>query len=144
MRLRLVGIGIVLVVLFAARLRAAEPVNCPDRIEVKQQLAKPLPGWTAVADQRPHPLAGITFYDGPPEEKASLVYDKITKSAGKDIAVWHFNMQGGRQVWLSCNYADTAIVLKRGLDRSISICAVTYDSRTRVAGLPAIEKIACK
>lgn len=123
---------------------AAEPTECPATIVVDQRLAKPVPGWTAMLDDTPHQLAGITFYDGPPEEKASLVYDAINQSAGKQIATWRFDQRAGRPIWVTCSYSGTSVVMKRPLAPRIAQCSVTYNSKESVAGLPAIERITCR
>ena len=95
-------------------------------------------------DDTPHNLAGITFYDGPPSEKASLVYDKITKTKGEETAEWTFDPKNERQTWIACSYAGTAVELARTLPPHTAMCSVVYDSREQIAGLPAIKKIACK
>jgi len=123
---------------------AAEPAACPDTIAVRQELAAAVEGWTPTLDDTPHRLAGITFYDGPPQERASLVSDRTTKAAGKETAVWHFKPQANRQIFVACSYATTAIILTKPLPPKTASCSVTYSLQTRVAGLPVIEKIACK
>lgn len=95
-------------------------------------------------DDTPHNLAGITFYDGPPSEKASLVYDKITKAKGEETAIWSFDPNNERQMWIACRYAGTAIELAQTLPRNTTTCSVVYSSQEQIAGLPAIKKIACK
>ena len=60
----------------------AEAFECPAAVAVHEGLAKAIPGWTTMLDDSAHQLAAVTFYDGPPEEKASLVYDRIVKAAG--------------------------------------------------------------
>ena len=132
----------VVVVLLAAGCFAADTL-CPSTIDVHQQLAKPANGWTAMADDAPHQLAGITFFDGPPQEKASLVYDDMKKTGGRQIASWNFASGSGPQIWVACIYSGTAIQLTKALPANMKSCAVTYDSRQQVAGLPAIEKISC-
>ena len=64
-------------------------------------------------DDAPHQLAGLTFYDGPPQEKASLVYDNITKAAGKQVAKWTFAPQQQRAIWIACSYSGTSILLTK-------------------------------
>lgn len=123
---------------------AGQPETCPAKIDVHEQLSTPLAGWSAAYDTAPHQLAGITFYDGPAKENASLVYDDITKRAGNQIARWHFAPTAGRPIWIACRYAATAVVLTRALPATVSGCTVTYDSRQLVAGEPAIENISCK
>lgn len=123
---------------------ASEPVSCPDTIDVHQQLAASVEGWTTILDDTPHQLANITFYDGPPKDRASLVYDQITKASGKQIAKWQFGPDGDRQIWLACSYARTAMVLAKALPAKTSTCSVTYNLRQQIAGMPMIEKIDCK
>lgn len=131
-------------VLFCVFSAASESLNCPETVDVQQQLAASIEGWTAILDDTPHRLANVTFYDGSPEKRASLVNDKATHSAGKEIAEWHFVARTRRPVWLACSYAGTAVVLTRMLPSSTRSCSVMYNSRQRVAGLPIIESIACK
>lgn len=123
---------------------AADAVSCPATITTRQQLTSQVAGWTAMMDDTPHNLAGITFYDGPPSEKASLVYDKITKTKGEETAEWTFDPKNERQTWIACSYAGTAVELARTLPPHTAMCSVVYDSREQIAGLPAIKKIACK
>ena len=122
---------------------AADPPICPAKIDVHQQLAAPAPGWTPIFDGAPHVLAGVTFYDGPPQEKASLVYDSITRSPAKQTATWRLAPSTGRQTWISCSYSGTSVELAKSLPATAT-CEVTYDTRQQIAGLPTIEKIACK
>jgi hypothetical protein len=119
-------------------------VGCPDRIDVRQELTGSVEGWTAILDDTPHRLAGITFYDGPPKDNASLVYDQRTKAAEKEIAKWQFLPARDRQIWLACSYAGTAIVLAKALPAKTSTCSVTYNPRQLIAGFQVIEKIDCK
>ena len=95
-------------------------------------------------DDTPHSLAGITLYDGPPSEKASLVYDKITKAKGEETAVWTFDAKSERQTWIACSYAGTVIELTRTLAPHTAMCTVVYNSQETIAGLPVIKKITCK
>ena len=95
-------------------------------------------------DDTPHRLATITFYDGPPKERASLVNDQTIHATGKETAKWYFIPRADRQIWVACGYAGTAIVLARGLPPKTNTCSVTYNPRERIAGMPVIEKIVCK
>ena len=123
---------------------AAEPVQCPAQLQVRQQVAAPVTGWLAAADNLPNILAGITFFDGKPENNASLAPDKQTRLNGKDLAVWNFGEYRSRSVYISCRYAWTSVTLQREMPKEIRSCAVTFNPRQTVAGLPVIEKIDCK
>jgi hypothetical protein len=120
----------------------AEEVHCPDTISVKQSLTKPEQGWKETTSDLPNRVSGVTFLDGPPEQRASLVNDAESSVKGKQVATWHFGSQS--QIWLSCSYSGSNIVLSRALPKGTSVCSVTYNPRQSVAGLPLIEKIECK
>ena len=131
-------------VLFPVICRAADAVHCPATIAVRQELTSTITGWTPLEDDTPHSLAGITFYDGPPAEKASLVYDQITRAKGEQVATWSFAPQKDRPIWATCSYAGTAIQLARSLPQSITTCAVRYDPQQQIAGLPLIKNVSCR
>jgi len=86
----------------------------------------------------------ITFFDGPPEENASLVNDSTSRIGGKDIATWRFGASRVRPLWVACGYSGTSISLARNLPTNIRSCSVTYNPRQQVGGLPLIEQINCK
>ncbi|HTD21950.1 MAG TPA: STY0301 family protein [Terriglobales bacterium] len=125
------------------RLVSAQEGYCPASISVKQTIEKTPEGWTAGQDKTPHNLSGITFYDGPPEQEASLAYDSWTKRNGLAYGVWHFTANSSPGTWLSCHYSSTSVVLSKGLPASTSECTVTYNPKVSVDGLPEVQKIAC-
>ncbi|HZR27446.1 MAG TPA: STY0301 family protein [Terriglobales bacterium] len=115
---------------------------CPKSITVKETVEKVPEGWTAGQDKTPkNLLAGITFYDGPPEQEASLVYDSWTKRNGLAYGVWHFDPNSS--IWISCRYSATSVVLSKQLPAKTSKCDVTYDPKVTVDGYPELQKIAC-
>lgn len=132
------------VLLFCVFAAADEQTACPAQIDVHEHLTTTPADWDLMYDNGPHQLAGITFYDGPPKENASLVYDDIAKNAGKQVARWHFTPTGRRSIWIACRYAATAVVLARALPADVSTCTVTYDLKQQLAGEPVIENISCK
>lgn len=124
--------------------KAADPLSCPATVQVRQQLAAPVPGWSAGIDKLPNALAGITFFDGSPSGNASLAPDKQSRVSGKEVAVWTFDPANSRPAFLACRYANTSVTLQRELPKAVRSCTVTYNPRETVSGLPAIEKIDCK
>lgn len=130
--------------LFGVVAAADQPASCPVTIDVHEEVATLPAGWSATYDNAPHRLAGITFYDGPPKENASLVYDDLAKSAGKRIARCHFAPTAGRPTWIACRYSATAVVLTKALPATVSGCTVTYDSTQQLAAEPVIKNISCK
>jgi len=123
---------------------AADTIKCPATISARQQLSSQIPGWTTMEDDTPHNLSGITFFDGPPADKASLVYDRITHGKTEQVATWTFAAQKERPIWLACSYARTSIELTKALPATITTCTVTYDPQQTIDGMPLIKKIACK
>lgn len=134
-------------VLFAVSLATtaviAEDVRCPERVPTTQTVSQSTSGWTVQMDAAPNLLAGVTFYDGPPKELASLAPDE-SHVKGKLIASWDLTPNPGREYWLACRYSGTRIALARPLPKELRSCTVTYDPKQTVDGLPLIEKISCK
>jgi len=64
--------GVLVSVLIIPPAIAADQVQCPLRVEVQQEISRPVQGWIPAVDQTPHRLAGITFFDGESKEQASL------------------------------------------------------------------------
>jgi hypothetical protein len=130
-------------ILFPLLAFAFAAADCPAKIEVKQTLAEQIPGWSVGSDKTAHLLSGMTFFDGKPEEMASLVPDSQSVTGGRNVAVWTFGATG-RPVWVTCHYAGTGVVLQRELARNTHSCSLTYSTRETIAGLPVIEKVNCK
>ena len=130
------------VVLLISLLAVADPIGCPKTIQVKEQLAAPVAGWTAASDGMPHQLAGLTFFDGKPEENASLAPDAEKTQRDHTISTWTFGKT--RPTWVMCHYSGTSVTLTRELPRNTSTCVVTYARGVTIAGLPVIESVTCK
>ena len=123
---------------------AADSVSCPPTVTTRQELTATPDGWKSMLDDTPHDLAGITFYDGPPAEKVSLVYDRMDRGKGVETATWTFAAKKERPIWLTCSYAGTVVQLARSLSPQTTNCTVVYDPKEHIAGLPAIKKISCR
>ena len=111
----------------ACPLVRAEELICPPTLEVRQALSSnaPMP-WQARIDPSPHALAGITLFDGSPDQQASLVPDKDIPSGQRNrLATWTLGSLGGA-LWLSCRYLDTAVTLERQLPTSYQTCQLLY------------------
>ncbi len=120
----------------------AQDQFCPKEITTKQSIENAPAGWTAATDKTPQILAGITFFDGPPEQEASLVYDSYTKSKTVDVAMWRFDRSA--HIWLSCSYHATAVRLSKPLPDKTTECRVTYSREVHVDGNGEIKSISCK
>jgi hypothetical protein len=143
---RILGAAVCLAAVAASAGAAAASgsvAGCPPSIAVRQAATAPA-GWEVAYDKRANDLAGVTFFDGPPAEEASLVYDEQTSKAGETRAVWRFT-PGGKGIWISCSYDGTRAVLSRQLPAAVRTCTVSYEKAvTSTAGLPAIKGIDCR
>ncbi len=115
---------------------------CPSQIATKQTIEKVPQGWTAKQSTTSHSLAGLTFFDGPPEQEASLVYDEYRNLAKEDHAVWSFDPS--LHIWLSCIYSGTTVVLSKPLPSKTTECRVTYSRQEYVDGYREIKAVTCK
>lgn len=122
----------------------AADTYCPATIEIKEELKTAIPGWTAGNENRPHALAGITFFDGPPAEKASLVFDDEVKGKTTTTAIWKLEANSKRGYWLSCIYDSTGVNVFKRLAPSLTECRVVYRKGESRSGLPLIAAITCK
>jgi hypothetical protein len=131
---------IVLFALLSGGLCAADSAACPSRVDVqRQQLAKPIAGWTAAQVQDAHhDLWFVTLYDGEPKDMASLVPD----STGRLKTSW--TLAPGRTYWLECHYTRTTIVLSRQVAAGAKLCEATYQAAETLDGHPVIKQVACK
>jgi len=86
----------------------------------------------------------VTFFDGPPDDQASLVYDDFAKEKDSSIATWQLP-RNPRGYWIKCSYSNTTLELARSLPEATASCQVTYSrAATSGQGLPLIERIACQ
>jgi len=123
-----------------------EKIACPDSIQVADpKLVTPVKGWTAIADNAMHPLSGVTFYDGRPEEKPRIPNaSQAPYRTTKDSQTWLLDAKAERGYWLACRYSGTSMTLARALPKGLTQCTVTYNSEEQVEGMPVIEGISCK
>ena len=85
-------------------------------------------GWTVRQDEAANTLEGLTFYSGPPEEKASLVYDQWTKRNGLAYGVWRF------QPNLLTRSGSVAVIIDPRVSQS------NFRQRLQNAQSPTIQK----
>ena len=69
---------------------------CPATIGVEQRITAPPEGWEASQSVAKPQLAFVTFFDGPPAERASLKYDREEKQKRDWVAIWTLARQHPR------------------------------------------------
>ena len=122
------------------------PSLCPDSISVEQRLTTAVPeGWEYSLAEGKSLLAAVTFFDGPPAERASLKYDQELKEKREWVATWSL-APNTRGYWVQCTYDHTTGVLSRRLPQEVTSCKVIYERKERAAasGLPVVKHVACK
>ena len=118
---RAITAGLVLLLCLPPSAVMAEDFQCPDHV-VAQTVMEPLEAgspWEIRAGENGgfRTLAGITIFDGTPEEMASLAPDTQDGQS-----VWTFAAQKQRKIWLECNYNNTPLKLARALPDTVTRC----------------------
>lgn len=113
--------------------RARAQATCPPDLTVEQKASAPDSQWTVTYSGYPTAVAGVTIFDGPPAEQASLVPDD-EKTLGDAIRQTWQLAKSDRGYWLQCNYANTTAQIARRLPASVTRCAVVYDHNMRFNG----------
>lgn len=122
----------------------AGPSLCPETIDVEQRVTDAAQGWEAGLSGRKTQLAMVTFFDGPPAERASLKYDSELKLRGNWVATWTL-AANTRGYWIQCAYDNTTAVLSKRLPETARTCSVTYERSTKAANaLPLVKHVGCK
>ncbi len=135
--------AILLVIALTGTSIASDKVSCPETIKVEQKAISQSSKWSISYDPSPHRLEMVTFFNGPPSEMASLIYDQRSKIKGGWVGTWKFP-KDERGYWIRCSYSQTSAELSRSIPDSVTICRVTYDETSHsTSGLPAIRKIEC-
>lgn len=145
LELKLPALGaIVLACAIAAPRLAHAESACPKNIVVEQKASAPVSDWSVSYSGYDTAVQGVTIFDGPPAEQASLVPDN-EKTVGDDvIQTWQLS-KSDRGYWLQCNYANTTAQISRRLPAGVERCEVVYDHNMHFAGGGYVVKsVNCK
>ncbi len=139
-----IAIGFVLVAgaIFSAAVPVAAEVMCPDTIAVTESAAAV--GEWQVRDSGEKPeLERVTIYEGPPEQQASLKYDREIERKSEIVQTW--NLPSSKEgYWLACGYSNTSKQLYRKLPAMTATCGVTFDRGVNFPdGSPVIRRVRC-
>jgi hypothetical protein len=117
---------------------------CPATVTVEQRASPPAPDWAVTYSGYQTAVAGVTIFDGPPAEQASLVPDSEKPSGDNIIQIWQLP-KSDRGYWLQCNYANTTAQISRRLPASVSRCDVVLNHNQRFSGGSYVVKsVNCK
>lgn len=127
--------------LLSAAAVAADLPSCPKTMQVTERPGALPPGFTAYSNENPPTtdlsavmtldLEQMQFSDGPPEEQAWLAPDRDERT----WQGWHFTPSSGKQIWLSCSYTGSKLLLSAPLPANVKYCKVTHDPSMQ--GYPA-------
>ena len=118
--------------------------SCPATVVVEQRASAPAPDWAVTYSGYETAVAGVTIFDGPPAEQASLVPDNEKTVGDNIIQAWQLP-KSERGYWLQCNYANTTAQISRRLPASVSRCDVVYNHNMHFAGVgDVVKSVNCK
>jgi hypothetical protein len=100
--------------------------TCPPMLAVEQRASAPSSEWTVSYSGYQTAIAGVTVFDGPPAQQASLVPDNDKTYEQIVVQTWQLP-KSDRGYWLQCNYANTTAQISRPLPADVSRCDVTYE-----------------
>jgi hypothetical protein len=86
----------------------------------------------------------VTFFDGRPEEQASLVYDEIVATKDGSRATWRLQPDSARGYYLVCTYEKPAKPVTQKLSPKVTNCVVEYGKPAQSSKLPPVRSIQCK
>jgi hypothetical protein len=91
-----------------------------------------------------HGLSMVTFFDGKPEEQASLVYDEMHTTKDGSRALWRLTPDAPRGYSLVCAYEKTSKTVTKPLSPKFSTCTVDYGKPAKPSQLPPVRSVQCK
>ncbi len=112
---------------------ACAQATCPPTLAVEQKTPAPAPDWSVTYSGYDTAIAGVTIFEGPPTEQASLVPDREQTTSDTVIQTWEL-AKSDRGYWLQCEYANTTAQISRRLPVNVSRCDVTYERNVRFGG----------
>ena len=124
---------------------ASAEETCPLTIAVAQSASAPSPEWTVSYSGYNTALAGITIFDGPPANQASLLPDGEETTNYRVFQTWKLG-SSSNGYWLQCNYANTTAQISRQLPAGVRKCEVTYNANVAFGGGGGhvVKSVSCK
>jgi hypothetical protein len=119
--------------------------TCPPTIAVAQSASTADPAWTVTYSGYNTALSGVTIFDGPPANQASLLPDSEEKTSFSVFQAWKLG-SSNNGYWLQCNYAHTTAQLSKQLPPGVSRCEVSYDANVAFGGGGGhvVKSVKCK
>jgi hypothetical protein len=104
----------------------ADELACPPSITVTEQLTSAVGSeWSVRNSGTMHHRESVEFYDGDPNQNASIVPQREFRSGADYVAVWSFGTSDV-PIWFACRYLGTSLFLTRQLPRCYRECTDRY------------------
>jgi len=118
-------------------------IACPDTLPVNQRAEVP-DGWNVNYSEQAPRLSGVTIFDGPPSNRASIKHN-LRVQAGKEMQLRWNLIYSPRSHYLQCNYERTTAQISTPLPPGVRICDVFYDRNVSYPGGGlAIKRMMCR
>lgn len=133
--------------LLAAGLLGASAVRaelaCPDTLEVQQHANAPS-GWNAAYGEQAPRLTGVTVFDGPPANRASVKYNYRRQIARELHLIWNLTYNP-RSYYVQCQYERTTALISTALPAGTRGCQVVFDKNTSYpGGAMPVKRMVCR
>ncbi|GAA5175294.1 hypothetical protein GCM10025771_07040 [Niveibacterium umoris] len=120
-----------LAMLLSVSANAGAATICPPQLDSNETLPQAPQAWSVERSTTPRWLKGITVFDGPPGELASL---RPEEQAGGRRLLWRFDSPSPRGIWIACQYDGSRLMLTRRLEPAPRLCELITDGRVTVGG----------
>ena len=124
---------------------------CPEGIKTSQSLFESVSGWSGTQERSgiskglnnaafsEHKLAQVDFSFGPPEGRVWLASDRTTHALkGRWSSTW--KLQRSEEIWFSCRYSGTSVLLSRQIATGLKSCSVKYSRNQGII----VENVSCQ
>lgn len=116
---------------------------CPDSLEVQQRATAPA-GWNASYSEQAPRLDGVTIFDGPPANRASIKYN-LRRQTGSELRLRWDLTYSPRSYYLQCHYERTTALISAPLPAGVRGCEVAYDRNVSYpGGGMAVKRTVCR
>lgn len=106
---------------------ASDSLHCPEQLLVRQKVEKTPSDWQIFNSDEMHPYVGVSFSEGPPDQKVILAPAQEKKVKSRIFSLWKF-LPSTQGYWVSCLYADTSVIVSKKLPSEVQSCEVEYDA----------------
>src|SRR5260370_42293684 len=119
--------------------------TCPPTLKVEQKAVSPGADWSVTYSGYDTALAGVTVFDGPPANQASLAPDREHMTHDAVFQTWKL-AKNATGYWLQGEDANTTAQISPRLPPSVSRCDVVYERHVRFGGEDrrAVRSVSCK